>query len=170
MLTEQATQTGPAGRDEHAASAIGAHGGRARRRRWPWSFLIAGIAIAGAVIYLVTANTSASAEYYMTIGQIRACSSCSTRSIRVAGTVTSNSIVKDAQSQTVRFTITDNTQTMPVVYSGVVPDIFRAGIQVVVEGKLGPDSVFHAQNLLAKCPSKFQSATPPASGGASTQP
>lgn len=168
MLTEQATQTGKMDRDEHVTT----RGVRARRRRWPWSFLIAGIAIAGAVIYLVTANTTASAEYYMTIGQIRACSSCSARSIRVAGVVAANSVVKDAQTQTVHFTISDNTQMMPVVYSGVVPDIFRAGIQVVVEGKLGADGVFHAQTLLAKCPSKFQSATPPASGGSSssTQP
>lgn len=167
MLTEQATQTGQTERDERTVG----RGGRARRRRWPWSFLIAGIAIAGAVIYLVTANTSASAEYYMTIGQIRACSSCSARSIRVAGVVAANTVVKDPQTQTVRFTISDNTQTMPVVYGGVVPDIFRAGIQVVVEGKLGADGVFHAQNLLAKCPSKFQSATPPpASSGSSTQP
>lgn len=164
MLTEQAAQT------ERDECMVG-RGGRARRRRWPWSFLIAGIAIAGAVIYLVTANTSASAEYYMTIGQIRACSSCSARSIRVAGVVAANTVVKDPQTQTVRFTISDNTQTMPVVYGGVVPDIFRAGIQVVVEGKLGADGVFHAQNLLAKCPSKFQSATPPpASSGSSTQP
>lgn len=166
MLTEQATQTGQTERDERMVG----RGGRARRR-WPWSFLIAGIAIAGAVIYLVTANTSTSAEYYMTIGQIRACSSCSARSIRVAGVVAANTVVKDPQAQIVRFTISDNTQTMPVVYGGVVPDIFRAGIQVVVEGKLGADGVFHAQNLLAKCPSKFQSATPPpASSGSSTQP
>ncbi len=166
MQTEQATQTEQTARDERMVG----RGGGARRRRWPWSFLIAGVAIAGAVIYLVTANTSASAEYYMTIGQIRACTSCSARSIRVAGVVAANTIVKDTQAQTIHFTISDNTQTMPVVYSGVVPDIFRAGIQVVVEGKLGPDGVFHAQNLLAKCPSKFQSATPPASGGSSTQP
>jgi cytochrome c-type biogenesis protein CcmE len=164
VLTEQATQTGQMEHNER----VGARGGRTRRRRWPWSFLIAGIAIAGAVIYLVSTSTTASAEYYMTIGQIRACTSCSTRSIRVAGVVAQDSILKDAQAQTVHFTIKDTTQTMPVVYSGVVPDIFRAGTQVVVEGKLGADGVFHAQNLLAKCPSKFQSATPPASGGSSS--
>lgn len=164
VATDQATQTEQTDRDER----VTARGGRARRRRWPWSFLIAGIAIAGAVIYLVSTSTTASAEYYMTIGQIRACTSCSTRSIRVAGVVAENSIVKDTQAQTVHFTIKDTTQTMPVVYSGVVPDIFRAGVQVVVEGKLGSDGVFHAQTLLAKCPSKFQSATPPASGGSSS--
>lgn len=135
---------------------------RPRRRKVPWSFLLAGLAIAGAVIYLVTANTSASAEYYMTIDQLHACTSCASRTIRVAGIVAPNSITRDERAQVIHFTIAEQAQAMPVVYGGVVPDIFRPGIQVVVEGRV-VNGVFQAQNLLAKCPSKFQSATPPAS-------
>ncbi|WIG57416.1 MAG: Cytochrome c-type biogenesis protein CcmE, heme chaperone [Ktedonobacterales bacterium] len=135
---------------------------RARRRKLPWGFLIAGIAIAGAVLYLVFANTSASAEYYMTIKELRACTTCSARDVRVAGTVVPNSVVKSDQTQIIHFSISDAGGALPVVYSGTVPDIFRAGVQVVVEGKLDSHGVFQAQTLLAKCPSKFQSATPPA--------
>lgn len=137
---------------------------RPKRRKWPWSFVIAGIAIAAAVVYLISANTSASAEYYMTIGELRSCTSCVTRTVRVAGVVAPGSVVRDDKTQVIHFSMTDQSKALAVVYSGVVPDIFRPGIQVVVEGRPGSDGLFHAQNLLAKCPSKFQSATPSASG------
>lgn len=134
---------------------------RTRRRKLPWSFVIAGVAIAGAVLYLVLANTGTTAEFYMTIGELRSCHDCSTRVVRVAGNVVAGTIQKNDATQVIHFQIADTAGKMPVVYAGTVPDIFRAGIQVVVEGKLGPDGIFHAQDLLAKCPSKFQSATPP---------
>jgi cytochrome c-type biogenesis protein CcmE len=136
---------------------------RPRRRRVPWSLIVAGVAIAAAVLYLVVANTGATAEYYMTIKELHACTTCASRTIRVAAVVAPNSIVRDAKSQMVHFTVTDASESMPVSYSGVVPDIFGPGIQVVVEGRLDRAGVFQAQNLLAKCPSKFQSATPPPS-------
>ena len=135
---------------------------KGRRRRLPLSFIIAGVAILGAVLYLVIANTGASAQYYMSIHELRACTTCATRTIRVAGNVKAGSIVRDEKTQVVNFVLVEGTESMPVVYGGVVPDIFRSGVQVVVEGKLNGMGVFQAQNLLAKCPSKFQSATPPA--------
>jgi cytochrome c-type biogenesis protein CcmE len=136
-----------------------------RRRRVRWSFLVAGVAIGGSVLYLVLANTGATAEYYMTITQLRSCSSCSARTVRVAGVVVTGSIARDASNQVVRFQISDSkTTAMPVIYSGVVPDIFQAGAQVVVEGKLASNGVFQAQTLLTKCPSKFQAATPAPTG------
>jgi cytochrome c-type biogenesis protein CcmE len=140
--------------------------GSPRRRKVRWSFVVAGLAIAGAVLYLVLANTGATAEYYMTISQLRACSNCSARTVRVAGVVVAGSIVRNEATQVVDFRISDakTTAAMPVTYSGVVPDIFAAGTQVVVEGKLAGDGVFQADSLLTKCPSKFQAATPVPSG------
>lgn len=131
------------------------------RRRFPLSFLLAGIAILGAVIYLVYANTQANAVYYMTVSELKHCStSCTAQSVRVAGFVQPGSIHHDDQNNVVTFTVVDNGQTLPVTYSGVVPDIFGPNIQVVVEGHYTGQGPFQAQNLLAKCPSKFQSATP----------
>jgi cytochrome c-type biogenesis protein CcmE len=130
------------------------------RKRLPLSFVLAGIAILGAVIYLVYANTQTNAAYYMTVSELKQCTTCSAQSVRVAGVVQGGSIVRDDQKQTIRFTVVDGKQTMPVTYSGVVPDIFRPGIQVVVEGHYSNQGPFQAQTLLAKCPSKFQSATP----------
>jgi cytochrome c-type biogenesis protein CcmE len=136
-----------------------------KRRKLRWSFLIAGLAIAGAVIYLVVANTQASAAYYMTVKELRACTTCVDRTVRVAGTVAPGTIQRTSTSETVKFTVADGSLLMPVIYNGIVPDVFKDNVQVVVEGKL-QNGVFRADTLLAKCPSKFQAATP----GASTNP
>ena len=130
------------------------------RRRLPLSFIIGGLVILAAVIYLVYANTQANAVYYMTVSELKSCTICMTQSVRVAGVVQQGSIVRDDQKQLVSFNITQGRQQLAVTYSGVVPDIFRPGIEVVVEGHYTGHGPFQAQNLLAKCPSKFQAATP----------
>jgi cytochrome c-type biogenesis protein CcmE len=143
---------------------------RPARRKAPWGFLIAGVAIAAAVVYLVIANTGATAEYYMTIHQLETCTSCAGQTVRVAGFVSPNGLVRDDATQSVRFVITDSatsaTPTMAVVYKGIVPDAFKPGAQVVVEGTYA-QGAFQASTVLAKCPSKFQAATPGASGAPS---
>ena len=131
-----------------------------RRKRFPLSFFIAGIAILGAVIYLVYINTQTNALYYMTVAELKHCTTCATQDVRVAGYVQAGTIVHNDRTQTISFVIEDNKQTLQVAYSGVVPDIFRDGVQVVVEGHYSGSGPFQAQTLLAKCPSKFQSATP----------
>ena len=131
-----------------------------RRKRLPLSFIIGGLAILAAVIYLVYANTQANAVYYMTVSELRNCTTCTTQSVRVAGVVQQGSIVRNDQQQLVTFVIAQGAQRLPVTYNGVVPDIFRQGIEVVVEGHYTGQGPFQAQNLLAKCPSKFQAATP----------
>lgn len=130
------------------------------RKRIPLSFVLAGIAILGAVFYLIYANTQANAVYYMTVAELKHCTICTAQSVRVAGVVQAGSIVRDDQKQLISFVINDGKQSLPVAYTGVVPDIFRPGIQVVVEGHYSSQGAFQAQTLLAKCPSKFQSATP----------
>lgn len=155
MLTEHVVE-----RNEQATAATS----RRKRRKAPWSLLIAGVAIAAAVIYLVVVNTGSTAEYYMSIQQVQGCSACAGQSVRVAGFVGKGGVTRLDGGQTVSFTMTDSTREMSVVYSGVVPDAVRAGTQVVVEGHYAAGT-FHASNLLAKCPSKFQSATPGATSG-----
>ena len=66
-----------------------------RRRKLGWGFVLAGLAIVGAIVYLVVANTGASAEYYMTINELRACTTCAHQTVRVAGIVAPNSIVRN---------------------------------------------------------------------------
>ena len=132
-----------------------------KRRRLPVSFVIGGVVILAAVLYLVYANTQASAVYYMTVSELQHCTTCTTQSVRVAGIVRPGSIVRDDAKNVLNFVITEGNQALPVTYGGgVVPDIFRAGIQVVVEGYYTGKGPFQATTLLAKCPSKFTAATP----------
>jgi cytochrome c-type biogenesis protein CcmE len=133
---------------------------RRRRKRLPISFILGGLAILGAVIYLIYANTQANAAFYLTVSELKSCNTCAAQSIRVAGVVQAGSVVNNEQNQQISFVIADSGQSLPVVYSGIVPDIFGPGITVVVEGHYTGTGPFQAQTLLTKCPSKFQAATP----------
>jgi cytochrome c-type biogenesis protein CcmE len=68
--------------------------------------------------------------------------------------VETGSVERDAGA-TVRFVVTDRAKTLPVTYTGVLPDLFREGQGVVAEGTLGPDGVFHADSVLAKHDEKY---------------
>jgi cytochrome c-type biogenesis protein CcmE len=134
---------------------------RPRRRRLPWSIALVGLVILGAVVYLIYANTQSNAAYDMTVSQLRQCTGCTAQEVRVEGTVLKGSIQRNDATQRLAFVISDGSESLPVVYSGVVPDIFNVGIQVVVEGHYaGQNAAFQAQTLLTKCPSKFTAATP----------
>jgi cytochrome c-type biogenesis protein CcmE len=74
--------------------------------------------------------------------------------IRLGGLVEMGSVVRDAGT-TVRFVVTDRAKTLPVTYTGVLPDLFREGQGVVAEGTMGPDGVFHADSVLAKHDEKY---------------
>ena len=111
-----------------------------------------GLVVAGCVGYLIFSASGGSAEYYLTVSELR--THAHAGDVRVAGVV-QNDVQKSDGGLHVTFTEKDGTASMPVDYSGPLPDIFKPGITVVVEGKLGGDGVFHARTLLAKCPSRF---------------
>jgi len=69
--------------------------------------------------------------------------------IRLGGLVAAGSVQRGGYL-TVRFTVTDGNATLPVTYTGILPDLFREGQGVVAEGALGPDGVFKADTVLAK--------------------
>ena len=118
-------------------------------------WLVLGAVVAACVGYLVVSATGSSAEYYQTIPEMR--SHPSSGNVRVLGVV-QDDVVRTEGGIRVRFTAAEGGQTMPVDYRGTVPDIFRPGIQVVVDGRMGSDGVFHARTLEAKCPSRFSAA------------
>jgi cytochrome c-type biogenesis protein CcmE len=117
------------------------------------------VVLAACVGYLVYSATGSAAEYYQTIGEMRA--RPSDRDVRVLGVV-QDDVVRSQGGGHLTFTAADGGERMPVEYSGTVPDIFRPGVQVVVEGRMGGDGVFHARALQAKCPSRFSSGSPAA--------
>jgi cytochrome c-type biogenesis protein CcmE len=108
--------------------------------------------VAACVGYLIYSASGGSAEYYLTVSELRA--QAHTDDVRVAGVVQDDVRKSDAGLH-VTFTEKDATASMPVDYTGTLPDIFRPGITVVAEGRMGADGVFHARTLLAKCPSRF---------------
>ncbi len=117
---------------------------------------IPGLVVAACVGYLIYSASGGASEYYLTVSELR--SHASGGDVRVAGVV-QDDVQKSDGGLHVTFTEKDSTASMPVDYSGTLPDIFRPGITVVAEGALGADGVFHARTLLAKCPSRF-STTP----------
>ena len=107
--------------------------------------------VAACVGYLIYSASGGATEYYMTVSELRAHAPAG--DVRVAGVVQDD--VRKGDALYVAFTEKDGTASLPVEYNGTLPDIFKPGITVVVEGKLGADGVFHARTLLAKCPSRF---------------
>jgi cytochrome c-type biogenesis protein CcmE len=117
-----------------------------------WGLPVA--AVAACVGYLVYTSSGGASEYYLTVSELRA--HTQTGDVRVAGVV-QDDVQKSDGGLHVTFTEKDATASIPVAYSGTLPDIFKPGITVVAEGRVGGDGVFHARTLLAKCPSRFSS-------------
>jgi cytochrome c-type biogenesis protein CcmE len=72
------------------------------------------------------------------------------RMLRIGGLVEKASLVREPDGKTVEFRVTDGKSDVPVTYSGALPDLFREGQGVVVEGRLGAGGMFHASTVLAK--------------------
>ena len=88
------------------------------------------------------------------------------RAFRVGGMVEKGSVKRQSDGLTVRFNVTDTAKTIPVVFTGILPDLFKEGKGVVAQGKLGADGVFHATDVLAKHDENYM---PPEAGHAIEQ-
>src|SRR5712664_2207747 len=115
-----------------------------------WGLL--GGVVAACVGFLVYSASGGSSEYYLTVSELRA--HATSGDVRVAGVV-QNDVQRSFVWNHAEITEKDGTASIPVEYSGSLPDIFQPGITVVAEGRLGADGVFHARTVLAKCPSRF---------------
>ena len=119
-------------------------------------FVIGGAIIVIAVGYLAYMGFASSATYYYTVSEFVARqSSINGTNVRVNGQVMSNSVNKEPGGLTLRFTITEGGENLPVVYQGITPDAFKDGSDIVIEGSLNSAGVFEAANILTKCPSKY---------------
>lgn len=131
-------------------------------------FIVAGVVLLVGIGYLIFNSVSTSAQYYMTVGELKAkAPAIDNQTVRVAGIVEKAGIQRNAS--TLRFVAADASGKLPVVYSGgAVPDIFGPGIQVVVEGRYTPSGTFEASDLLAQCPSRYEGAVKPPKTSAKT--
>jgi cytochrome c-type biogenesis protein CcmE len=116
-----------------------------------------GLLVAGLAV-LFGVGLKGSLVYYLTVGEFldRQVDATALENFRVNGIVVEGSLEKPLNALGATFVMTDGTRQMPVAYGRETPDTLVDGAEVVVEGSLGPDGVFNAHTLLAKCPSKYE--------------
>jgi cytochrome c-type biogenesis protein CcmE len=137
---------------------------RAREHRAGWlrrkRFLIVGLVVAIALGYLGFTAFQGASMYYLTVDELLARNEAAYgERVRLMGKVEEGSIVRNSETNTLHFAVTDEDGTsLPVVHSGLVPDAFKQGADVVVEGSLTRAGTFEADSLLVKCPSKYEAA------------
>ena len=121
---------------------------KARHRRFAW--IGGGVALLGVAAALVLNAFQSNLVFFFTPSQVAAKEAPQGRTFRVGGLVEDKSLQRDKDGLTVRFNVTDTAQTIPVVYTGILPDLFKEGKGVVAQGQIGPDGVFRASEVLAK--------------------
>ena len=107
-----------------------------------------GVVALGVVTALVLMALQSNLTFFLTPSDIAANKVPQGRSFRVGGMVETGSVKRDGVE--VRFRVTDTAKTIPVVYRGPLPDLFREGKGVVAQGTIGADGVFQAREVLAK--------------------
>ena len=120
--------------------------------------LVAVVVFVLAGAYLAYNGARSSMAYYLTVGELldRA-AGMRNADVRLSGPAPGGTIARDPVAGTLAFEVTDGTRRLPVRYRGVVPDAFKDGAEVVVEGRFDGQT-FTAARLFAKCPSKFEAA------------
>jgi len=125
-------------------------------------FLIGAGLVLAAAGYLMASSINATGMYYLTptelATKLTADSSFHDVGMKLGARVVPGSIKREAGGREYAFVVTDGAKSYPVIYRGIAPDTFTDGVDVVVEGRLGPDGTFHATTLLAKCASRYENA------------
>ena len=112
--------------------------------------IVGGVALIGAAAGLILYAFQSNLVFFFSPTQVAAHEAPQGRAFRIGGLVEAGSVVREKDALTVRFRVTDTAQTIPVVYSGILPDLFREGKGVVAQGRLQPDGTFRASEVLAK--------------------
>jgi cytochrome c-type biogenesis protein CcmE len=119
---------------------------KARHKRM--LLIVGGLAALGVASALILSAFRENLVFFFSPSDVVAQKAPRDRSFRIGGVVEEGSVKRDGVL--VRFKVTDTAQTVPVVYQGILPDLFREGKGVVAQGKLGADGVFRASEVLAK--------------------
>jgi cytochrome c-type biogenesis protein CcmE len=148
-------------------------------------FIIGGLLIVAAIVYLIYSSTAASAQYFLTVGEVaQQGDEVYDRDLRISGAVIGETIEYDPQTLTLTFTVahipgdnneieeqgglayvlhdavTNPTALLKVEHNGPMPDLLQNEAQAIMTGRLGEDGVFYADELLLKCPTKYEEAVP----------
>ncbi len=157
-----------------------------------FKFVFAGLLIVAAVAFLIVSSTGSTAHYFLTIEELQAMGGDAyERNITVSGAVLGDTIVYDVSGPRVAFTVVQvpgdpkeveqagglaavlhtavNDPTAPrleVVYDDVKPDLLQHEAQAIMRGQLGEDGRFHADEVLLKCPTRYEEDLPDQAEGA----
>lgn len=119
-----------------------------RHKRFAW--IIVGIAVLGVGVALVLRAFNSNLVFFYSPTDIAQKQAPVNRAFRLGGLVTVGSVKRQPDGLTVAFEVTDTARSIPVRYTGILPDLFKEGKSVVAQGKLGGDGVFMASEVLAK--------------------
>ena len=121
---------------------------KARHRRFMWIAL--GLCVIAVAVTLVLRAFNSNLVFFFTPTEVAESKAPTDRTFRIGGLVTAGSVKRQRDGLTVTFAVTDTAKTIPVSYTGILPDLFKEGKGVVAQGKLGEDGVFRAAEVLAK--------------------
>jgi cytochrome c-type biogenesis protein CcmE len=119
--------------------------------------IVAVVLISGSLTYFIYHSMQSSWVYYYSVDEFAAKKSeVKNYSVRIAGKVKPATISRDLKQMNLTFMLAGDTASVPVSYKGVVPDNFTDGREVVVEGHLDPNGLFHADVIITRCESKYR--------------
>ena len=135
-------------------------------RQKRFAMIAGGLVALGVTAAFVLAAFQENLVFFFTPTQVEAKEAPQGRAFCIGGMVVPGSVKRQADGVTVQFVVTDTAKNVPVVYKGLLPDLFREGKGVVTQGKLGGDGVFYASEVLAKHDENYM---PPAAADAIKQ-
>jgi cytochrome c-type biogenesis protein CcmE len=134
-----------------------------KRRHKRVAFILVGLASLSIAAFLAASAFRENLVFFFSPTQVAAKEAPVNRSFRVGGLVQEGSLKRDTDGLTVRFTVTDTAANVPVVYKGILPDLFKEGRGCVAQGRLDNNGVFLADQVLAKHDENYM---PPEAGAA----
>ncbi len=130
------------------------------------AIIATGVVLLGAAAALVLNAFQSNLVFFFSPSQVVANEAPRGKVFRIGGLVETGSVQRAGDGLTVTFRVTDTAKTIPVVYTGILPDLFKEGKGVVAQGRIGPDGVFAANEVLAKHDENYM---PPAAAQAIDQ-
>ena len=117
-----------------------------KRRKW---LLATGGVTALGLIILISSMLTHSGSEYLNVSEVNS-QATPGQQLKVEGTVMPGSVNWDAEAQVTRFFLTDTQESLSVVYRGIVPDYFKPGSELTIEGSYGSDGIFEAQSFISR--------------------
>ena len=134
-----------------------------KRRHKRIGFIVAGLAGLGIAAFLAAQAFRSNLVFFYSPSEVIAKAAPVDRTFRVGGLVETGTLKRDNDGLTVHFAVTDTAKSIPVVYKGILPDLFKEGKGCVAQGRVGSDGVFYADQVLAKHDENYM---PPEAGQA----